>query len=143
MIATEIIRELNMLPHPEGGHFVESFRDTATLTGTNRAVSTAIYYLLQEGEFSHWHRVDATEIWHFYAGAPLQLSLSEDGNGQTDVTLGPDLITGQRPQIIIPDNHWQRAESLGNWTLVGCTVAPGFEFSGFEMADRDWKPEKS
>jgi len=129
-----------MLPHPEGGHFVETFRDEAALSGTDRAVSTAIYYLLQRGEFSHWHRVDAVEAWHFYAGAPLKLSLSSDGQESRDYMLGPDLSAGERPQIIIPKDHWQRAEPLGDWTLVGCTVAPGFDFAGFEMAAKDWEP---
>ena len=140
MTAEEIISQLNMQPHPEGGHFVEIFRDTAVISGTDRAISTSIYYLLQAGEFSHWHRVDAVEIWHHYAGAPLRLSLSENGNVSTDHILGTDLAKNERPQVVIPFHHWQRAESLGDWTLVGCTVAPGFEFSGFEMAARDWQP---
>ncbi len=140
MTADEIIMELNMQPHPEGGHFVETFRDETCLPGTDRAVSTAIYYLLQAGEFSHWHRIDAVEIWHYHAGAPLKLSLSADGSKSEDRVLGPDLLKEQRPQILIPNHHWQRAESLGDWTLVGCTVAPGFEFSGFEMAEKGWSP---
>jgi predicted cupin superfamily sugar epimerase len=140
MTADEIIKELNMQSHPEGGHFVETFRDDACLPGSNRAVSTAIYYLLQAGEFSHWHRVDAVEVWHYHAGAPLKLSLSADGNHSEDQILGTDILNGQRPQILIPLHQWQRAESLGDWTLVGCTVAPGFEFSGFEMAEKGWSP---
>lgn len=132
-----------MLPHPEGGHFVETFRDKVTLPGSDRAVSTAIYYLLQQGEFSHWHRVDAVETWHFYAGAALRLSLSADGQENRNVTLGTNITAGERPQIIVPKDHWQRAQSLGNWTLVGCTVAPGFDFAGFEMAPKGWSPERA
>jgi predicted cupin superfamily sugar epimerase len=96
--------------------------------------------LLGVGEFSHWHRVDAAEIWHWYAGAPLVLSLSPNGHDATAHHLGPDLMAGQRPQIIVPAGHWQAAESLGHWTLAGCTVAPGFDFAGFEMAPPDWRP---
>lgn len=133
-----IIALLNLQPHPEGGAYCETFRDKAE--PGQRAASTAIYYLLREGEQSHWHRVDATEIWHFYAGAPLELLQSADGTNQTRTFLGPDLANGQRPQGIVPTGHWQAARSTGDWTLVGCTVAPGFEFSGFEMAPPDWQP---
>lgn len=140
MTAAEIIARLHLQSHPEGGHFVETFRDSTQLTGTDRAVSTAIYYLLEEGDYSHWHRVDAPEIWHFYAGASLTLSVSPDGKSQSEHILGPDLLDGERPQIIIPTGHWQSARSRGAWTLVGCTVAPGFQFDGFEMAAPDWAP---
>ncbi|WP_373083849.1 cupin domain-containing protein [Sneathiella sp.] len=140
MTAAEIIARLHLQPHPEGGHFVETFRDSTQLTGTDRAVSTAIYYLLEEGDYSHWHRVDAPEIWHFYAGASLTLSVSPDGKSQSEHILGPELLDGERPQIIIPMGHWQSARSRGAWTLVGCTVAPGFQFDGFEMAAPDWAP---
>lgn len=130
--ATEIIRLLDLHPHPEGGHFRETFRDDAGSAG--RGHSTAIYYLLCAGERSHWHRVDAVEIWHHYSGAPLCLSLSADGEKVSHHRLGTDLHAGERPQITVPRDCWQAAESLGEWTLVGCTVAPAFEFTGFEMA---------
>ena len=104
-----------------------------------RAHSTAIYFLLARGERSHWHKVDAVEIWHWYAGAPLALHLSK-GAGHQTVTLGPDLIAGQRPQVVVPAGDWQAAEALGDWTLVGCTVAPGFDFAGFELAPKGWSP---
>jgi predicted cupin superfamily sugar epimerase len=137
--AADIISLLGMLPHPEGGHYVETFRDTLTDTA-GRSRSTAIYFLLQAGERSHWHRVDAVETWHWHAGAPLVLSISEDGKTVRDIQLGSDVAGGQRPQGIVPTGAWQAAVSTGDWTLVGCTVAPGFEFSGFELAPKDWKP---
>jgi len=136
--AAEMIRLLDLKPHPEGGHFRETFRDTRTLDG-NRAASTAIYFLLARGERSHWHRVDAVEVWHYYAGAPLTLEVA-DGDARTTVTLGADIAAGERPQGIVPAGAWQAAQSLGDWTLVGCTVAPGFEFSGFELAPKGWSP---
>ncbi|MDQ0474697.1 cupin domain-containing protein [Labrys wisconsinensis] len=132
-----IIATLGMRPHPEGGHYVETFKDAA---GDGRPASTAIYYLLKAGERSHWHRVDAAEVWHHYAGAPLALSLSERGDTATRHVLGPDLPAGERPQVVVPAGVWQAAESLGDWTLVGCTVAPGFRFEGFEMAAPGWAP---
>ncbi|ANK87456.1 MULTISPECIES: cupin domain-containing protein [Rhizobium] len=133
-----IIRELGMQPHPEGGWYVQTFRDTA---GGARGHSTAIYYLLTKGQRSHWHRVhDAAEVWHYYAGAPLALHRSQDGMASETLTLGTNLPAGERPQAIIPANWWQSAEPLGDFTLVGCTVSPGFEFSSFEMAPADWKP---
>lgn len=136
--AQVIIRELGLERHPEGGWYHQTFRDVA---GGERGHSTAIYYLLEQGERSHWHRVsDAVEVWHYYAGAPLALHLSQDGRETQSFTLGPDLLEGQRPQVIVPVNCWQSAESLGDFTLVGCTVSPGFEFSSFEMAPPDWSP---
>ena len=104
-----------------------------------RAASTAIYFLLREGEVSRWHRVDAAEVWHWYAGAPLVLSIADDA-GHRAVTLGCDLAAGERPQAVVPARAWQQAHSLGAWTLVGCTVAPGFEFAGFELAPPDFTP---
>lgn len=136
--AGQIVRSLGLQPHPEGGHFRETYRDPAGTDG--RAHSTAIYYLLAVGECSQWHRVDAAEIWHFYAGAPLALTISENGHDAEAFRLGPNIMMGEHPQIVVPRNAWQTAESLGEWTLVGCTVAPGFEFSGFEMAPPDWRP---
>ncbi|ASS55477.1 cupin domain-containing protein [Rhizobium leguminosarum] len=138
MSPEDIIRELGMQPHPEGGWYVQTFRDTA---GGERGRSTAIYYMLTRGQRSHWHRVhDAAEVWHYYAGAPLSLHRSEDGTASETLTLGTNLPAGERPQAIIPANWWQSAETLGDFTLVGCTVSPGFEFSSFEMAPPDWKP---
>jgi uncharacterized protein len=138
MQAKEIIAALGMIPHPEGGWYVETFRDAPQ---GGRGHSTAINYLLEQGQRSHWHRViDAAEVWHFYDGAPLELGLSPDGKSLSIATLGIDLAKDERPQIIVPANHWQSAHSLGAWTLVGCTVAPGFEFASFEMAPPDWQP---
>ena len=141
MTAAEIIATLGMQPHPEGGHFVETFRDPEG-DETGRSHSTAIYFLLQAGERSHWHRVDAIEIWHHYAGAPLELSISPDGVASETEVLGPDVAAGERPQLVVPKDHWQAARSLGEWTLVGCTVAPAFQFEGFELAPPDWAPGK-
>ncbi|MBX4959827.1 cupin domain-containing protein [Rhizobium lentis] len=138
MAPEEIIRALGMEPHPEGGWYVQTFRDTS---GGERGHSTAIYYLLTRGQRSHWHRVrDAVEVWHYYAGAPLSLHRSQDGAASETLTLGTNLSAGERPQAIVPANWWQSAETRGDFTLVGCTVSPGFEFSSFEMAPADWKP---
>ncbi|CAP40702.1 cupin domain-containing protein [Bordetella petrii] len=137
MEVDQIIATLGMERHPEGGWFVETFRDTR---GDARACSTAIYYLLEAGDSSHWHRVrDAAEVWHFYAGDPLLLTLS-DGDTTTRITLGTDFAQGERPQAVVPANVWQAARPLGRFTLVGCTVAPGFEFSSFELAPSGWSP---
>ena len=138
--AKTIIAALEMQPHPEGGYFCETFRDNEGSDG--RGHSTAIYYLLEAGDRSHWHRVDATELWFWHAGAPLLLSQSAAGKESETHILGPNILTGERPQIIVPRHHWQSAESTGNWTLVSCTVAPGFVFEGFEMAPPDWQPEQ-
>jgi uncharacterized protein len=133
-----IIAKLDMRPHPEGGWYTETFRDTL---GGARGHSTAIYYLLEAGQRSHWHRVkDASEAWHYYAGAPLVLYRSDDGETVETMVLGIDLANGERPQAVIPANSWQSAESLGAFTLVGCTVAPGFSFEQFEMAAPGWAP---
>jgi uncharacterized protein len=138
MQAKDIIAALAMQPHPEGGWYVETFRDAPQ---GGRGHSTAIYYLLEKGQRSHWHRViDAAEVWHFYDGAPLRLGLSPDGKSSSTEILGLDIARGQRPQIIVRANHWQSARSLGAWTLAGCTVAPGFEFTSFELAAPDWEP---
>ena len=136
--ASDVIRLLDLKPHPEGGHFREMFRDPHQVDG-NRAVSTAIYFLLARGERSHWHRVDAVEIWHWYAGAPLELEITHD-TGHDRFRLGNDLASGERPQGIVPAHAWQAARSLGDWTLVGCTVAPGFDFRTFELAPPGWEP---
>ncbi|WP_037455880.1 cupin domain-containing protein [Skermanella stibiiresistens] len=136
--AAEIIKLLGMRPHPEGGHYVETFRD-APADGS-RGSCTAIYFLLQADEFSAWHRVDAVEIWHWYAGGPLVLTVSANGHDAEAVHLGPALGHGQRPQAVVPAGAWQTAVSLGSWTLVGCTVSPAFDFAGFELAPPDWRP---
>ena len=138
MTPQDIIATLGMLRHPEGGHYVETWRHIPDPGG--RGAGTAIYYLLQAGERSHWHRVDAAEIWHWYAGAPLALSLSADGIAVKTVMLGNDVLADARPQIVVPAGAWQSAVSAGAWTLVGCTVSPAFEFSGFEMAPPGWAP---
>ncbi|MGR3433876.1 MAG: cupin domain-containing protein [Shimia sp.] len=131
MQAHEIIAHLDLAPHPEGGHY----RQTWAATNAGRPTGTCIYFLLAEGEASHWHRVDAAEIWLFHAGAPLILSLSPDDAGPAiDHVLGPDLGDGQSPQIVVPEHHWQAARSTGAWTLVSCTVSPGFTFDGFHLA---------
>ena len=138
MNAARIIDALDLSPHPEGGWYRETWR--APAAEGERSAGTAIYYLLQAGEHSAWHRVDATEIWHFHAGAPLSLTLSPNGHDAEAHLLGPEIAAGQRPQIVVPPKCWQCATSMGAWTLVGCTVAPGFEFAGFEMAPPDWRP---
>jgi uncharacterized protein len=136
----QIVRLLDLAPHPEGGHFRETFRDPRSIEG-GRPASTAIYFLLARGERSHWHRIDAVEVWHFYAGAPLRLETTTSaGSAVTNLTLGPDVAAGERPQAIVPPGTWQAAESLGAWTLVGCTVAPGFTFEKFELAPAGWRP---
>jgi uncharacterized protein len=139
LTGAEIIRLLDLKPHPEGGHFRETFRDGKTIDGA-RAASTAIYFLLARGERSHWHRVDATEIWHWHAGAPLALDIAPPSGRRERITLGSDLAAGERPQGIVPAHAWQAAQSLGDWTLVGCTVAPGFEFAKFELAPPGFEP---
>jgi predicted cupin superfamily sugar epimerase len=136
--AADIIARLELKPHPEGGHYRETFRDTR-LDTNGRSLSTAIYFLLARGERSHWHRIDTVEIWHYYAGNPLNLQIA-DGGGQRSVRLGPDLAAGEVPQTIVPAQAWQAAESTGDWTLVGCTVAPGFDFAKLELAPKGWAP---
>jgi predicted cupin superfamily sugar epimerase len=143
MTAEAVIARLGLQPHPEGGWFAETFRDNPD-GGPHgqRGHSTAIYFLLRQGERSAWHRVrDAAEVWHFYAGAPLCLEIADaGGDAPRELTLGPDLDGGARPQHVVPANWWQSARSLGAWTLVGCTVAPGFDFAAFEMAEPGWEP---
>ena len=135
MTADDIIAHLQLAPHPEGGHY----RQTWVADNAGRPVGTCIYFLLKSGEASHWHRVDAVEIWHFYAGAPLILKVAADDAGPAvDHLLGPDLAAGQFPQAIVPQEYWQAARSTGDWTLVGCTVSPGFEFAGFTLAEPEF-----
>ena len=137
--AADIIRKLALKPHPEGGNYRETFRDTHLING--RPASTAILFLLARGERSHWHRIDAVEVWHWHAGAPLALATAAGARGPVErITLGCDLAAGERPQAVVPAHIWQAAESLGDWTLVGCTVSPGFAFTAFEIAPPGWNP---
>jgi hypothetical protein len=130
--AAEVIAALALLPHPEGGWFRETFRDAA---------STQIFYLLEAGQMSAWHRLtNAVEVWHHYAGGPLQLRLAAPDGPAEELLLGPDIFSAQTPQIVVPRNWWQSARPLGAWTLVGCTVAPAFEFGAFELAPDGWEP---
>jgi predicted cupin superfamily sugar epimerase len=138
LAAEEVVRLLGLQPHPEGGSYRETFR--APAADGARAASTAIYYLLREGDVSAWHRVDADEVWHHYAGGPLELILSVDGRARSPLRLGSDLAAGERPQAVVPAGVWQAARPLAGWVLVGCTVAPGFDFAGFEMAAPGWEP---
>ena len=138
--AEEIVRELELLPHPEGGFYRETWRDSPA--DGSRGAGTAIYYLLPAGQVSAWHRVDAAEIWHFHAGAPLALDISTDGVRTERLVLGGDVLNGERPQGLVPPGAWQSAQSLGAWTLVGCTVSPSFLFEKFEMAPAGWEPGK-
>jgi len=139
--AGRIIAALGLAPHPEGGWFRETFRD-AEAPG-RRGASTAIYYMLRAGEVSRWHRIDAVEIWHWYAGAPLLLERSQDGIEHETVRLGNAIAGGERPQAVVPAGAWQSARSLGAWTLAGCTVAPAFDFAGFELAPPGWRPARA
>jgi predicted cupin superfamily sugar epimerase len=147
MSAAGIVSTLGMVRHPEGGWYVETFRDNAPGHGKEaggRGHSTAIYFLLEWGDVSAWHRVkDAAEVWHFHAGAPLELRLCEEGGSVETASLGIDLAAGERPQIVVPAGWWQTARSMGDWTLVGCTVAPGFDFAQFELAESGWQPGES
>lgn len=136
--AQEIIKRLELAPHPEGGWYRETWRAESAVG--ERAAGTAIYYLLEKGQRSHWHRIDAAEIWHFYDGAPLELILSQDGAASSVQKLGADFEESEAPQIIVPPDCWQAARSLGDWTLVGCTVSPGIEFGKFELAPEGWAP---
>jgi predicted cupin superfamily sugar epimerase len=135
-----VIEELGLEPHPEGGYYVETWR--AAAGAGERAAGSAIYYLLRAGETSAWHRVDAAEVWHYYAGGPLELSIAAGSGIEVPErhVLGPHLMDGQRPQVVVPAGHWQSATSLGGWTLVGCTVSPAFRFETFELAEPGWVP---
>lgn len=129
--ADRLIQLLDLMPHPEGGHYRQTFRDASG--GGTRGHSTLIYFLLKAGERSHWHRIDAAEIWHYYRGAPVELKI----DGQL-IHLGPAIENGEVPQAVVPPGAWQAARSLGDYSLVGCTVAPGFDFATFELAPPDF-----
>lgn len=136
--ARAIIERFGLEPHPEGGWYRQTFRDEAD-DGTVH--STAIYFMLARGERSHWHRVHhASEVWHHYAGGPIRLKLSVDGVTTSEHVLSADVEAGDRPQLVVPAGVWQSAEPLAEWTLVGCTVAPGFDFEHFELAPPGWQP---
>lgn len=136
--AGALIAALGMSPHPEGGHYVETWRD-APADGS-RGAGSAILFLLRRRETSHWHRIDAAEVWHHYGGAPLELAVSTDGRAIVRQRLGDDVLAGDHPQIVVPPGAWQSARSLGAWTLVGCTVSPAFQFDGFELGPDGWEP---
>ena len=140
--ADDVIRLLDLQPHPEGGHYVETFRDGGDVTGP-RGASSAIYYLLREGEMSAWHRVtDASEVWHWHGGDAMELRVAPFGGGPaTTIRLGPDIAAGERPQGVVPPGDWQTARPTGMWSLVGCTVAPAFQFDVWELAPEGWKPD--
>ncbi|MGH6943591.1 MAG: cupin domain-containing protein [Geminicoccaceae bacterium] len=138
MTVAAIIEKLGMRPHPEGGHYVETFRDRQD--GGRRGALTCIHFLLEAGEVSAWHRIDATEVWHFAAGAPLRLTLSPNGARTETRRLGPDVLAGEAPHVVVPPGCWQSATSEGAWTLSSCVVAPAFEFAGFELAPPGWRP---
>jgi hypothetical protein len=140
MTPEELIARLALKPHPEGGHYAETYR--AAASGGGRATVTCIYYLLRAGERSRWHRVDADEIWHFQAGDALALDVASDG-GVVRHRVGPDLAGGDVGHAVVPPFAWQSARSLGAWSLVSCTVAPGFAFEGFELAPDDFDPGAS
>ena len=138
-VAKEIVERLGLKPHPEGGYYAETFRSPLRVKlsdGRERSAGTAIYFLLGKGEFSALHRVASDETWHHYAGAPLEVLLIQPDGRSEILRLGTDLATGERPQIIVPAGVWQAARSCGEYTLVGCTVSPGFEFGDFEMPSR-------
>ena len=136
--AATLIRTLGLRPHPEGGHYIETWRDEPP--DGSRGAGSVILFLLAHGECSRWHRIDATEIWHHYAGAPLELSIARAGDPIVRQRLGADVVDGDRPQLVVPADAWQSARSLGDWTLVGCTVSPAFRFDGFELAPEGWEP---
>ncbi len=142
--AAKLIKALGLAPHPEGGWYRETWREGAGEAPGGRAHATAIYFLLEAGQRSHWHRVDAAELWLFHAGSPLRLNLAAGVKGPVEtIALGPDVDGGERPQGLVPAGWWQSAEARDGWSLVSCVVAPGFDFSGFELAPAGWTPDTS
>jgi predicted cupin superfamily sugar epimerase len=135
--AARLIAALELAPHPEGGWFRETWREPSEGRGT----ATAIYFLLEAGQASHWHRVDATELWLFHAGTPLNLKIAPDAGGPVEqMRVGPDILSGERPQAIVPKHWWQAAEATDGWALISCIVSPAFRFEGFELAPPGWAP---
>ncbi len=139
----ELIRRLELEPHPEGGHYRRTWVHPKAHDG--RPLASAIIYLLAAGERSHWHRIDAAEMWHHYAGGPLELRVATtvtDGDGLEvrSHRLGGDVLVGEEPQVVVSPGSWQAAAALAEFTLVGCTVTPAFEFEGFELAPPGWQP---
>ena len=139
--AADIITQLELKPHPEGGWYRETWRE-AGATGTERGHATAIYFLLEARQRSHWHRVDAAELWLFHAGTALSLLVAPEANGRAEtILLGSDIAAGEAPQGLVPAGRWQSAEAGDGWALVSCVVAPGFNFAGFELAPPGWCPD--
>ena len=138
MTSDDVIRILGLEPHPEGGHYRQVYEHVPTDGG--RGFMNSIYFLLRAGDRSHWHRLDAPEIWSYHAGSPVTVSVWIEGRPVETHRLGNNLATGERPQVMVPAGAWQAGESLGDWSLIGCVVAPAFQFSGFELAPRDWSP---
>jgi predicted cupin superfamily sugar epimerase len=134
-----IIKLLKLKIHPEGGYYAETFVDQNDFAH-DRKIASVIYYLLKYDQYSHWHRVDATECWFWHAGAPISLTVSSNGHDAVSSILGPDILGGHKPQIVVEKNWWQTAVSVGEWSLVSCVVTPAFKFSGFELADENWRP---
>ena len=138
MTADELAETLGLRSHPEGGRYVETWRGPVV---DGRSTATAIYFLLETGERSQWHRVDADEIWLYHAGDALAIDVAESAGSTVDRhVLGRSVAYGERPQVVVPAGAWQSAMPLGAWTLVSCVVAPGFQFDGFELAPDDWTP---
>ena len=137
--ATAIIAALGLQPHPEGGWYRQTWR--AAAAPDQRPGATAIHFLLEEFQRSHWHKVDAAELWMWHAGSPVALAIAPDaGTPATRSVLGSDVLAGESPQVLVPTGHWQAAEPLGGWALVSCVVSPGFDFAGFELAPPGWEP---
>ena len=135
--AAEMIARLDLTPHPEGGWYRETWR--APSAPGRRGAGTSILFLLEAGQRSHWHRVDAAELWIFQAGTPLTLKTAEGGT-VTSVRLGVDVAAGDQPQAVVQPHQWQAAEAGYGWCLVACVVAPAFQFDGFELAPPEWTP---
>ncbi|HEV8407784.1 MAG TPA: cupin domain-containing protein [Sphingomicrobium sp.] len=145
MTADELIERLELAPHPEGGWYRETWRSPAE--PGMRAAATAVYYVIQPGQHSHWNRVDADEMWLWHSGDPLDLSISATGEGPIRTArLGGRIDDGEEPQVIVPAGHWQSAASAkggeAGYTFLSCIVAPAFEFDGYELAKEDWSPAR-
>ncbi|HEY0043222.1 MAG TPA: cupin domain-containing protein [Allosphingosinicella sp.] len=140
--AQALIETLQLQPHPEGGWYRETWR--ADSAAGERASATAILFLLEAGQSSHWHKVDATELWLFHAGSPLRLRTAAGDKGPVrEVRLGPDVLAGEQPQARVEPGEWQAAHADRGWALVSCVVSPGFDFAGFELAAPGWEPAEA